>query len=34
MFQAAASSGLADDDFSSAIKVLEAWAGVEVKKTQ
>jgi len=32
MFQAAVSSGLADEDFSSAIKVLEAWAGVEVRK--
>jgi 3-hydroxyisobutyrate dehydrogenase/2-hydroxy-3-oxopropionate reductase len=34
LFQAAVSSGFADEDFSSAIKVLEAWAGVEVKSRQ
>jgi 3-hydroxyisobutyrate dehydrogenase-like beta-hydroxyacid dehydrogenase len=33
MFQAAISKGYADDDFCSTIKVLEEWAGVEVKKT-
>ena len=32
MFQAALSSGYGDEDFCSAIKVLEAWAGVEVKR--
>lgn len=32
LFQAAMSKGLADDDFCSTIKVLEEWAGVEVKK--
>ena len=32
MFQAAISTGLADDDICSTIKVLESWAGVEVKK--
>ncbi len=32
MFQAAVSAGYGEDDFCSAIKVLEAWAGVEVKK--
>jgi len=31
MFQAAIASGYADEDFCSAIKVLEAWAGVEVR---
>jgi hypothetical protein len=31
MFQAAMAMGLADEDFCSTIKVLEAWAGVEVK---
>jgi 3-hydroxyisobutyrate dehydrogenase/2-hydroxy-3-oxopropionate reductase len=31
MFQAAMATGLADEDFCSTIKVLEAWAGVEVK---
>ncbi len=33
MFQAASSKGYADDDFCSTIKVLEEWAGVEVKKS-
>lgn len=32
MFQAAMSKGLSEDDFCSTIKVLEEWAGVEVKK--
>lgn len=31
MFRAAMATGLADEDFCSTIKVLEAWAGVEVK---
>ncbi len=31
MFQAAISTGLADEDICSTIKVLESWAGVEVK---
>lgn len=31
MFRAALAKGLADDDFCSTIKVLEAWAGVEVR---
>jgi 3-hydroxyisobutyrate dehydrogenase/2-hydroxy-3-oxopropionate reductase len=31
MFQAAISAGLAEEDMCSSIKVLEAWAGVEVK---
>lgn len=34
MFQAAIASGYADEDFCSAIKVLEAWAGVEVKTSR
>lgn len=33
MFQAAMSSGHAEDDFCSTINVLEGWAGVEVKKS-
>ena len=33
LFQAAVSKGYADDDFCSAIKVLEEWAGVEVRKS-
>ncbi len=33
LFQAAMSKGLADDDFCSTIKVLEEWAGVQVKKS-
>lgn len=33
MFQAAISSGNGEADFCSTIKVLEAWAGVEVKKS-
>jgi 3-hydroxyisobutyrate dehydrogenase-like beta-hydroxyacid dehydrogenase len=33
MFQAAISSGLADQDMCSTIQVLEGWAGVEVKKS-
>ena len=32
MFQAAVASGYGDEDFCSSIKVLEAWAGVEVKR--
>lgn len=32
MFQAAISSGYGDEDFCSSIKVLESWAGVEVKR--
>jgi len=33
MFQAAVSNGHADEDFCSTIKLLEAWAGIEVKKS-
>jgi 3-hydroxyisobutyrate dehydrogenase/2-hydroxy-3-oxopropionate reductase len=33
MFQAAVSSGFADEDFCSTIKVLEELTGVEVKKS-
>ncbi len=33
IFQAASSKGYADDDFCSTIKVLEEWAGVQVKKS-
>jgi 3-hydroxyisobutyrate dehydrogenase-like beta-hydroxyacid dehydrogenase len=33
MFQAAVSSGHADEDFCSTIKLLEEWAGVQVKKS-
>ena len=33
MFQAAISKGYGDDDFCSTIRVLEEWAGVEVKKS-
>jgi 3-hydroxyisobutyrate dehydrogenase-like beta-hydroxyacid dehydrogenase len=32
LFRAALASGLGDDDICSTIKVLEAWAGVEVKR--
>ncbi len=32
MFQAAVSSGYGEEDFVASIKVLEAWAGVEVKR--
>jgi len=32
MFQVALARGYGDEDFCSAIKVLEAWAGVEVKR--
>ncbi len=32
MFQAAVASGYGNEDFCSSIKVLEAWAGVEVKR--
>ena len=32
LFRAAIAQGYGDDDFCSAIKTLEAWAGVEVKK--
>ncbi len=34
MFRAGLATGLAEDDFSSIIKILEAWAGVEVKRPQ
>jgi 3-hydroxyisobutyrate dehydrogenase/2-hydroxy-3-oxopropionate reductase len=33
LFRAAVASGLADEDICSTIKVLEAWAGVEVKRS-
>jgi 3-hydroxyisobutyrate dehydrogenase/2-hydroxy-3-oxopropionate reductase len=33
MFQAAVSSGYGNEDFCASIKVLEAWAGVEVKRS-
>ena len=33
LFRAAMASGLGDDDICSTIKVLEAWAGVEVKRS-
>jgi 3-hydroxyisobutyrate dehydrogenase/2-hydroxy-3-oxopropionate reductase len=33
MFQAAISKGYGDEDFCSTIKMLEEWAGVEVKKS-
>jgi 3-hydroxyisobutyrate dehydrogenase-like beta-hydroxyacid dehydrogenase len=32
MLQAALAEGLGEDDMCSSIKVLEKWAGVEVKK--
>ena len=32
MYQAAVASGLGDEDICSGIKVLEAWAGIEVKR--
>ena len=32
VFRAAVVAGLGEDDFSSIIKVLEGWAGVEVKE--